>query len=60
MSSERGGICDILKRFRVSLTARAGVGWFNVFATYSLTPLFESGSGPELYPFSVGVTLVGF
>ncbi|MDF1673604.1 MAG: DUF2807 domain-containing protein [Vicingaceae bacterium] len=46
--------------FRVSLTARAGIGWFNVFATYSLTPLFESGSGPELYPFSVGVTLVGF
>lgn len=46
--------------FRVSLTARAGIGWFNVFATYSLTPLFESGNGPELYPFSVGVTLVGF
>jgi|GEM_PF-440668 len=46
--------------FRVSLTARAGVGWFNVFATYSLTPLFESGNGPELYPFSVGVTLLGF
>lgn len=46
--------------FRVSLTARAGIGWFNVFATYSLTPLFESGNGPELYPFSVGVTLFGF
>lgn len=46
--------------FRVSLTARAGYGWFNLFATYSLTPLFESGNGPELYPFTVGVTLVGF
>lgn len=46
--------------FRVSLTARAGIGWFNVFATYSLTPLFESGNGPELYPFTVGVTLLGF
>lgn len=46
--------------FRVSLTARAGVGWFNVFATYSLTPLFESGNGPELYPFTVGLTLLGF
>lgn len=46
--------------FRVSLTARAGVGWFNVFATYSLTPLFESNRGPELYPFTVGVTLIGF
>jgi hypothetical protein len=46
--------------FKVALTARVGVGWLNVFATYSLTPLFESGRGPELYPFSVGVTLLGF
>lgn len=46
--------------FRASLTARAGYGWFNVFATYSLTPLFESGRGPELYPFTVGITLLGF
>ncbi len=46
--------------FRVSLTARVGVGWFNVFATYSITPLFENNRGPELYPFTVGVTLLGF
>ncbi|MBW6482222.1 MAG: DUF2807 domain-containing protein [Vicingaceae bacterium] len=46
--------------FRVSLTARVGYGRFNVFASYSLTPLFENNKGPELYPFSVGVTLVSF
>ena len=46
--------------FRVSATVRAGVGRFNVFATYSLTPLFENGRGPELYPFTAGVTLLGF
>jgi hypothetical protein len=46
--------------FRVSATVRGGVGWFNVFATYSLTPLFESGRGPELYPFTIGITLLGF
>jgi hypothetical protein len=46
--------------FKVSLTARVGVGWLNLFATYAITPLFESGRGPELYPFSVGVTLLGF
>ncbi|MDG1476027.1 MAG: DUF2807 domain-containing protein [Vicingaceae bacterium] len=46
--------------FRVSATVRAGYGWFNVFAKYSLTPLFEKGRGPELYPFTVGVTLLGF
>ena len=47
-------------QFRVSLTARLGVGWLNLFATYSLTPLFENNRGPELYPFTVGVTLLGF
>lgn len=46
--------------FRVSATIRAGYGWFNAFAKYSLTPLFEDGRGPELYPFTVGVTLLGF
>lgn len=46
--------------FRVSLTTRVGYGRFNVFASYSLTPLFENGRGPGLYPFTVGLTLVGF
>ena len=46
--------------FRVSLTTRVGYGMFNIFATYSLTPLFENNRGPELYPFTVGITLVGF
>ena len=46
--------------FRVSATVRAGYGWFNMFAKYSLTPLFEKGRGPEIYPFTVGVTLLGF
>ncbi len=46
--------------FRASLTARVGYSWFTVFATYALTPLFENGRGPELYPFTVGVALLGF
>ncbi len=43
--------------FKVALTARVGYGWLNFFATYSLTPLFESGRGPELYPVSVACVL---
>ena len=46
--------------FRVSATVRVGVGGGNIFVKYSLTPLFEKGRGPELYPFTVGVTLLGF
>jgi len=46
--------------FRVSATVRFGYGHGNIFVKYSLTPLFEKGRGPELYPFTVGVTLLGF
>lgn len=41
-------------------TVRAGYGKFNVFATASLTDLFEDGKGPKVQPFTVGVTLVNF
>lgn len=42
--------------------AYAGIGWgiINLYATYSLNPLFQENDGPELYPFSVGITLVGW
>lgn len=46
--------------FRFSAVARIGYGNFTVFASYSLTPLFEKDKGPELYPFTVGVSLVHF
>lgn len=34
-------------------------GW-TLFGEYSLTGLFESGKGPELYPFTIGLRLVPF
>lgn len=42
--------------------AYAGIGWgvVNLYATYSLNTLFREGKGPELYPFTVGITLVGW
>lgn len=49
-----------LNPFRLNLMGRIGYGNFTVFATYSLTPLFEDDRGPELYPFTVGVSLVHF
>ncbi|MBK8340849.1 MAG: hypothetical protein IPK99_13020 [Flavobacteriales bacterium] len=44
------------------LAARAQIGWgaLNLFAEYSLTPLFEEGLGPELIPVNAGIALVGF
>lgn len=34
-------------------------GW-TIFAEYSLTPLFQPGKGPDLYPFSVGLRIIPF
>jgi len=46
--------------FKLDATVRVGYGAFTMFATYSLTPLFEYGKGPELYPFTVGIRIVPF
>jgi len=46
--------------FLFSLVARVGYGDFTIFANYSLTSMFENDKGPELYPFTIGVSLVSF
>ncbi|MBP6977274.1 MAG: DUF2807 domain-containing protein [Bacteroidales bacterium] len=40
--------------------AYAGMGWgiINLYATYSLNPLFQKDEGPEEYPFTLGITLL--
>jgi hypothetical protein len=48
-----------LNPFKLSATVRAGFGGFNLFASYALTSLFEDGKGPQLYPFTVGISLSG-
>lgn len=51
------------KRFfnktRISGMARLGYGHFTLYGSYQLTPLFKDGSGPEVRPFSIGITLSG-
>lgn len=49
-----------LNVLRYGFTARVGYRGLKVFANYYPTALFESGKGPELYPFSVGLTLISF
>jgi hypothetical protein len=39
---------------------RLGYGSFNMFASVQLNELFEKDSAPEIYPFTVGLTLVAF
>lgn len=42
--------------------AHVNFGYRNwtVYAEYNLTPLFQSGKGPELYPFTAGIRLIPF
>ncbi len=46
--------------FNLDATVRIGWGRVNLFATYSLFPLFRSDKGPELHPFNVGISLVNW
>lgn len=39
---------------------RIGWGYINLFGKYSLTTLFRDGKGPELYPYSIGITLISW
>jgi hypothetical protein len=51
------------KRFfnsnRFAATARIGYGVFSAFGTYQLNPLFKEGLGPDVRPFTIGLTLSG-
>ena len=46
--------------YRAAAAVRIGYGSLNLFAEYALTPLFEKNKGPELTPFNVGLTIIGF
>lgn len=41
--------------FKVDLIARIGYGDFTLFASYSLTELFEKDKGPSLFPVTAGI-----
>ena len=45
---------------KYGIMVRTGYRWVNLYATYDLLPLFREGKGPELTPFSVGITLLRF
>ncbi|MGE5446808.1 MAG: outer membrane beta-barrel protein [Bacteroidales bacterium] len=45
-----------MNSFSYAATARIGYKDMGLFATYNLTPLFETGKGPELTPFTIGIS----
>jgi len=68
LKSPSGGNRNIVKDFnsyklapfKFDVSVRFGYGIINLYATYSLNTMFQKDRGPELYPFSAGITLVGW
>jgi Outer membrane protein beta-barrel domain len=51
-----------LNQFRYGATLRIGIGNFNFFGFYNLSPLFEKGKGPsqtQMTNFTIGISLIG-
>ena len=49
-----------MNRFSYNLVARVGIKGVGVFVKANMSPLFRDGKGPELYPFSAGISFGGF
>ncbi|MCK9421411.1 MAG: outer membrane beta-barrel protein [Bacteroidales bacterium] len=49
-----------LAPFKLDAAFRIGWSHLNLFATYSLTQMFQKNQGPELYPWTMGITLLGW
>ena len=49
-----------LNPFRGDAMVTLGWGKLNLYASYSLIPLFKDEKGPELYPFNIGIHLINF
>jgi hypothetical protein len=49
-----------LQPFKFDATVRIGWDFLNFWANYSLNTMFRKDKGPELYPWSAGITLVCF
>lgn len=47
-----------MNSFKYAATARVGYKDVSLFATYSLNPLFQTGKGPELTPFTIGISFL--
>jgi hypothetical protein len=43
---------------RYGVTARIGYRQLNLYGNYYLTPFYEKGGNPELYPFTVGLSFL--
>ena len=46
-----------INMFRYSYMVKAGYRWLGIYATYSPVSMFKKEKGPELFPYSVGLSI---
>lgn len=51
---------DFVETTRYGFTGRIGYKWLNLWGYYQLSTLFQKSKGPEMYPISIGLTLIPF
>jgi len=44
---------------RISLTGRVGIGSISLFGNYQLNQFIKTGAGPDVRPFTIGITISG-
>jgi len=49
-----------IAKFRYGLSLRLGYKWLNVWGYYQLSSVFDKGKGPEMYPISIGISLMPY
>jgi hypothetical protein len=49
-----------IENYRVAATARIGWKWISLYGSYSITKVFTQGNGPDLYPISVGLSILPY
>ncbi len=49
-----------MQPFKFDATVRIGWGFVNLYATYSINQMFKKDKGPEVYPWTIGITFVNF
>lgn len=59
MTHKFKGSNDLFNQWRFAPTVKLGWGNFSIFGQYNVSQLFAPGTGPEVYPFSIGISLSG-
>jgi len=49
-----------LEKNRYGFIGRIGYKWLNIYGYYQLSTLFVKNKGPQMYPISIGITVIPF